>query len=692
MPNQTDNILDKPINRLKGIGKTREELLKGLGIFTVEDILYYFPRNYEDRRTLKNIRELCDGETCSVVAEIRSAVSENRFRRNLSIQKVRIGDDSGAGYAAWFNRSYLKRFFRIGQKYIFFGKVNRKNNLIELENPTYEKADEESADNSLGIYPVYPLTAGISQNIIRKYVKEAFERASGELSEFLPSWILRDYKLVCISEAIRSIHFPKNETEAKNARRRMVFQELLVLQLGLLEIKNSMTVNKKGIQFKETPQIYDFIKNLPYRLTAAQEKVFREISADMESGRVMNRLIQGDVGSGKTIIAVLAMMKAVYSGYQAVLMAPTEILAEQHYRTIATILGNTGLRVGLLTGSIKSKQKGKIKEDMSTGSIDIIIGTNAVIQDDVDYNNLGLVITDEQHRFGVMQRAALKGKGKDPDVIVMTATPIPRTLALILYGDLDISVIDEMPPGRIPVKTYSVGENMRERINGFVRKQVKEGRQIFIVCPLIEESEILEANSAVEMAERISKVDFAELKTGLLHGKMTSLEKEEIMKRFVKGDIDILVSTTVIEVGMDIPNASVMIIENAERYGLAQLHQLRGRVGRGAHQSFCILYNQSDSEISGERMKVMEKSADGFAISSKDLELRGPGEFFGTRQHGIPELTIANLYTDMDILKEAQEVSVKLIADKETGDGMENKRLLSYVAEKVKRNFEKLSL
>lgn len=685
-------MLDKPISQIKGIGKSREKLLNSLGIFTVEDVLYYFPRQYEDRRTLKNIRDLSDGETCSVIAEIRSAMSENRFRRNLSIQKIRIGDDSGAAYAAWFNRSYLKRFFRTGQKYIFFGKVNRKNNLIELQNPTYEKAEEGNAGSMLRIYPIYPLTAGISQNIIRNCVKEAFESSAGELLEFLPSWVLRDYKLTGIYSAIKAIHFPDNEVETDNSRHRLVFQELLMLQLGLLEIKNNMTVNKAGIQFEKTPQIDDFIKTLPYKLTNAQQKVYKEITGDMESGRVMSRLIQGDVGSGKTIIAVLAMMKAVYSGYQAVLMAPTEILAEQHYRTISGILANTDLKVQMLTGSRKGKQKENILNDILSGSIDILIGTHAVIQDDVNYKKLGLVITDEQHRFGVSQRAALKGKGKNPDVLVMTATPIPRTLALILYGDLDISVIDEMPPGRIPVKTYSVDENMRERINEFTRKQVKEGRQVFIVCPLIEESEMLDANSAVEMAERISKVDFADLKVGLLHGRMTPAQKEDVMKEFVKGDMDILVSTTVIEVGVDIPNASVMIIENAERYGLAQLHQLRGRVGRGAYQSYCVLYNQSDSEVSKERMRVMEKSTDGFIISSKDLELRGPGEFFGTRQHGIPELAIANLYTDMDILKDAQEAAIKLISDKKINEEPENIRLLKYVEEKVKRNFEKLSL
>lgn len=685
-------MLCKPIGAIKGIGKSREELLNSLGIFTVEDVLYYFPRQYEDRRTVKNIRDLTDGETCSVIAEIRSAVSENRFRRNLSIQKMRIGDDSGAGYAAWFNKSYLKRFFRIGQKYIFFGKVNRKNNLIELQNPTYERLGEDRAGSMLRIYPVYPLTAGISQNLIRKCVKEAFESAAGEISEFLPSWILRDYKLTGIYEAIKSIHFPENETEAGNARRRLAFQELLMLQLGLLEIKNNMTLDKTGIRFEKVPQVDEFIKKLPYKLTNAQQKVLKEITNDMESGAVMNRLIQGDVGSGKTIIAVLAMMKAVYNGYQAVLMAPTEILAEQHYRTVSGILADTDLKVGLLTGGKKAKEKENIKNDIMSGSIDIIIGTNAVIQEDINYKKLGLVITDEQHRFGVSQRAALKGKGKNPDVLVMTATPIPRTLALILYGDLDISVIDEMPPGRIPVKTYSVDENMRGRINEFIRRQVKEGRQIFIVCPLIEESETLDVNSAVEMAERISKEDFFDLKTGVLHGKMASAQKEEIMRKFVSGEIDILVSTTVIEVGMDIPNASVMIIENAERYGLAQLHQLRGRVGRGQYQSYCVLYNQSDSQISSERMKVMEKSADGFFIASKDLELRGPGEFFGTRQHGIPELSIANLYTDMNILKSAQEAALKLMRGRDADDDPENIRLLSYVREKIKRNFEKLSL
>jgi len=436
----------------------------------------------------------------------------------------------------------------------------------------------------------------------------------------------------------------------------------------------------------------DFIGDLPFSLTKAQMKAFREIEKDMESKKVMNRLVQGDVGSGKTIVAVLAMFKAVKNGYQATMMVPTEILAEQHYKSVSGLLEKYGVRVVLLTGSQTKKQKNEILEKVATGEADIVIGTHALIEEGVSFNNLGLVITDEQHRFGVRQRAALSRKGGNPDVLVMTATPIPRTLALILYGDLDISIIDELPPGRKPVKTYAVDESMRERINNFIRKKVAEGRQVYIVCPLVEESEEIEAKAATDLAERIAKHDFSDLKVGLIHGKMKPKEKDAVMRSFVEGKTDILVSTTVIEVGVNVPNATVMVVENAERFGLAQLHQLRGRVGRGEHQSYCILYNNGRTQVCRERMKIMEKTNDGFVISEKDLELRGPGEFFGTMQHGIPDLKIANLYRDMDILKLAQEAAMDIIEEDRHLMTEENRPLREMLMHRFKDKLDQLSL
>ncbi|MDD4495301.1 MAG: ATP-dependent DNA helicase RecG [Eubacteriales bacterium] len=692
MQNNTDSALDKPVSSLKGVGEARKNLLNGLGIFTVADFLYHFPRLYEDRRTIKKISELVDGETCSILLTVKSKVTEIRPRRNLTIQKIHVGDDTGSSVVTWFNRPYLKKTIFPGNKYIFYGKIARRGLFTEVQNPSFEKYFEGETVQSLRILPIYPLTAGLTQNVVRNYISDAFRVAENELKEFLPEWMIKEYSLEDYKAAMRNIHFPENDDSLKEARRRLVFQELLILQLGLLAIKNTSTDILKGLKFKETPEVDEFIGTLPFKLTHAQLKVYQEIKKDMESDKNMNRLIQGDVGSGKTVVAVLAMLKAYYNGYQVIMMAPTEILAEQHFRTITNLLKDTGVCISILTGSTTAKDREAVLEGLSTGRIDIIIGTHALIQGDVIYKNPGLVITDEQHRFGVRQRAALKNKGGNPDVLVMTATPIPRTLALILYGDLDISVIDEMPPGRRPVKTYSVDEGMRERINEFVRNKVREGRQVYIICPLVDESESIDANSAVQTAEKISKGDFRELRVELVHGKMKSSQKEKVIKSFIAGEIDILVSTTVIEEGIDVPNAALMIIENAERFGLAQLHQLRGRVGRGIHQSYCILYNQSDSQIAKERIKVMESSNDGFFISSKDLELRGPGEFFGTRQHGIPEMRIANLYSDIDVLREAQDAALKLLKDREPSHSEENGRLLRYIAEKVKKEFEELSI
>jgi ATP-dependent DNA helicase RecG len=507
------------------------------------------------------------------------------------------------------------------------------------------------------LVPVYPTVAGLTQAVIRQTIRQALDMLK-DIEDPLPESVLRKYRLADFGESIRHVHYPKDMESLEKARRRCVFQELLEFQLALLSMRKQDN-EAAGIMFNKSTLTDSFIKSLPFELTDAQHRVFNEIYTDMTLPKTMNRLVQGDVGSGKTVVAVLAMLVAAESGYQSAMMAPTEILAQQHFNTVSRLLEGFPFRVALLTGSTTAKNAKEILSGLANGDIHIIIGTHALIEERVQYHNLGLVITDEQHRFGVKQRALLSRKGNNPDMLVMTATPIPRTLAMILYGDLDISIIDEMPPGRIKVKTYVVTEDYRERIDRFILKEVGEGRQVYIICPLVEDSEMIDAYSAVKTAEEAA-AKFKDCRVGIIHGKMKPAEKEEVMKSFAEGSIDILVSTTVVEVGVDVPNASLMVVENAERFGLAQLHQLRGRVGRGKNQSYCILFNQGSSEVSKERLEIMTKSTDGFYISEQDLKLRGPGEFFGTRQHGLPELKIANLYTDMNILKEAQECSERI--------------------------------
>ena len=689
MREYTGTLLKKPIQYLKGVGEARAALFHKLAIFTVGDVITHFPRDYEDRSKLKRLFDLEDGEQCSFEGVIASKAVESRPRKGLLITRMTIRDESGVINAVWFNQPYIKNAFNTGDRYVFFGKVTKRR-TFEVLNPVYEKLDDRELKNTCRIIPIYPATGSLTQNIIRSTIRSSLELVSGSLEEIIPQWVRNKYRLSEINYSISNIHFPDSDEDFKNARYRLVFEELLLFQLGLFNIKNTMEKEAKGISFKGAYEARAFIEGLPFRLTKAQIKVFSEIEKDMESGKVMNRLIQGDVGSGKTIVAVAALVKAVASGYQGALMVPTEILAGQHFKSITELLKRCGMKVALLTGGLAKKAKLELLEDIKQGRIDIVIGTHALLEENVTFERLGLVVTDEQHRFGVRQRAALSRKGGNPDILVMTATPIPRTLALILYGDLDISVIDELPPGRKRITTYSVDRSMRERINNFIRKNVSEGRQVYIVCPLVEESEAIEAKAASELAQRIAEQDFKDLEVGLIHGRMKPKEKEAIMEGFVSGRINILVSTTVIEVGVNVPNATLMVVENAERFGLAQLHQLRGRVGRGEHKSYCILYNESGTEISRERMKVMEKTGDGFIISEKDLELRGPGEFFGTRQHGIPELKIANLFRDMDILKTTQEAAQELLGQDKRLEAPENRLLRQGMRERFAETEQKL--
>lgn len=682
---------NKPLQYLKGVGESKAALFHRLGIFTVGDVITHYPRDYEDRSKLKKLAELQDGERCSFEGVITSKVLESRPRKGFVVSRVSIIDETGLINAIWFNQPYLKNYFKMGEKYIFFGTITKRR-TFEVLNPVYERLNNSGPTNTCRIVPIYPATGKLTQNAIRAAIRNALEYVGNSLTEFLPEWIRNKYNLVDYLFAVQNIHYPESDDAFQKARRRLVFEELLLLQLGLINLKSSSDSTVTGIRFSAAAEVRNFIRQLPFKLTNAQIRVFIEIERDMESIKLMNRLIQGDVGSGKTIVAVIALVKAVKSGYQGAFMAPTEILAEQHYRSIKPMLEPFGIRTALLTGSTTAKASRDLLQSVTEGKVDILIGTHALLEDKVVFQKLGLVVTDEQHRFGVRQRTTLSQKGDNPDILVMTATPIPRTLALILYGDLDISIIDELPPGRKKVMTYTVDGTMRERINKFIRKQVAQGRQVYIVCPLVEESDTVEAKAAAELAEELRNRTFSDLRVGLIHGKMKSSEKDKIMSSYVNGETDILVSTTVIEVGVNVPNASLMVVENAERFGLAQLHQLRGRVGRGEYQSYCILFNDSKSEISRERMKVMEKTSDGFVISEKDLELRGPGDFFGTRQHGIPDLKIANLYKDMEILKMAQEAALKLMEQDRSLSLPENQPLGSAVREKFAGTANEISL
>lgn len=550
----------------------------------------------------------------------------------------------------------------------------------------------ENSNNTGKIIPIYPLTFSLTQNTLRKIIENGLQKVQeqGGLPETLPDYILKEYKLEKANKANYDIHFPKDFEDFKKARRRLVFEELLSTQLALLQLKNNNLIDKKGIKFNKNVKMSDVINTLPFKLTKAQLKVLQEIDENMESEKSMNRLLQGDVGSGKTVVAMITAYKAVKSGYQAAILAPTAILATQHMANFEKMLSQFDIKCELLISGISKKNKEDILERLKNGEIDILIGTHAMLEENVEFKNLGLVVTDEQHRFGVKQRTKIVQKGQNPDVLVMSATPIPRTLALILYGDLDISIIDELPPNRKTIETFAVTNRMEERINNFIKKQVDEGRQAYIVCPLVEESEEEDKDlKAVEtLYEKCKEETFSNYRVEYIHGKMRPKEKDEIMERFKNKEIDILISTTVIEVGVDVPNANIMVIENAERFGLAQLHQLRGRVGRGEYKSYCVLKYKGKGQNTKERMKIMCETNDGFLISQKDLELRGSGDFFGTMQHGIPDFKIANLFTDMDILKLSQEAATKIVSQDPKLEKEENRLLKLSVKDKFTDRIE----
>lgn len=642
------------IEKLKGVGKKRCEQLQKLGITTVDELLFFFPRDYIDRTIIHPIGELLYGQTACIKAKLSSNVKEIRTNNRMTIYEAKISDDTGSLKAIWFNQSFVKFKLKRGEEYIFFGKLEEGKNKV-IRNPSFESCGE-LVDNFIKILPIYPSTKGLGQTTLRKLTKLSLDEHLRNKSTSIPQEIVDKYNLSDYKHAIYNTHFPNEVKTLAESKERLLFEELFKFNIKLLNLKDRVLKQEKTRVYPQIEQqIQDFIHSLPFELTNAQNNAIKEVFADMDSKKIMNRMVQGDVGSGKTIIAALSIFKCAKSGYQSLFLAPTSVLAEQHFNELTKLFKNFNISICLLTGSLTKKQKTLLKQDIQEGKIDVVVGTHAIIQEDVYFKNLSLSITDEQHRFGVRQRELAVAKGNQTDVLVMSATPIPRSLALILFADLDISIIDEMPKGRLPVDTYIVSEDKRQRLINFIKQNIDQGGQGFIVCPLVEDSEKLDSlTSAKSLWENYSTKDFKGYRVDLLHGKMKPEEKEQVIHNFSTGYTQLLLSTTVIEVGVNVPNANIMVVENAERFGLSQLHQLRGRVGRGMRKSYAILFNQSESLQSYERLKILQESNDGFFISEKDLETRGPGDFFGRRQHGIPELNITSLSKNSKILKNVQ--------------------------------------
>jgi ATP-dependent DNA helicase RecG len=658
------SVLDTPAQYVKGVGPRRATLLAKLGITTVEDVLYHVPRRYVDRSRIASIRDLRPGELETFAGKVVTH-SIRRAKSGEPVFDLLVSDGSGVATCRWFNQPYLTRVFKTGEEYFFSGDVGYYRG-IQILHPEYEKAqDLDQLLHTGRVVPIYRLTEGISQKQMRQIVSRALEMALPVLEETLPHEVLERRGLVDRKEAVSQVHFPEDPERGERARGRIAFEELFYLELLLAFRKRKLTAPRKGIKFGGGERLSRMLlQKLSFDLTRAQKKVLTEIAEDMRSGNSMNRLLQGDVGSGKTVVALLAMLAAVESGYQAAMMAPTEILAEQHYLVITELLEGMGLTVALLVGRLSKREKDEAYCLVESGEASIVVGTHALIEEGVKFSSLGLIVVDEQHKFGVLQRARLRRKGFSPDFLVMTATPIPRTLSLTVYGDLDVSVIDELPPGRKQVVTRVVGEEKRPRVYEFVREEIAKGRQCYVVCPIIEESEKLDLKAAREEYERLKNDVFRDLRVGLLHGRMIPEEKETSMSQFRSGATDVLVSTTVIEVGVDVPNATVMLIEHAERFGLAQLHQLRGRIGRGADRSVCVLIaGRGISREARQRLNAIAGTNDGFKIAELDLRMRGPGEFFGTKQHGLPEVRVADLLGDSRILVSAREEAFRVAQD-----------------------------
>ena len=644
--------LDSNIQFIKGVGEKRAKLFNSLGIFCVDSLIHFYPRKYEDWSASKNLEAVKSGETVSIKATLITPVKEAMIRRGLTLFKCKFSDGENVISVTIFNNKYLAKSLRIYEDYYLYGKIEKSLLNFSMNSPKIEKPE-----NILAIQPVYPAKEKLTSRSISKIMKTALDEL-GEIEETLDDEIMQKYSLISLDKAIRNIHFPNSADDYLPARKRLIFEELLTLQLGLLKLKS----NKKSETALVIKDDYssEFEKLLPFNLTNAQKRTISECLQDMKSKYPCNRLVQGDVGSGKTAVAASLIYSVIKNGYQATMMAPTEILATQHYESLLKILAPAGINIRLLTGSTPAKEKKEIKKALFDGEIDLIIGTHALIQNDVAFKNLALVITDEQHRFGVKQRAQLAEKGEDVHTIVMSATPIPRTLGLILYGDLDISILDELPPGKQEIRTDVVDSRYHKRLYKFIKDAIARGEQCYIVCPAVEENET-NIKSAEELADELANGEFKGYNLGILHGKMKPKDKEAIMKSFASGKVSLLVATTVVEVGVDVPNATIMVIENAERFGLSTLHQLRGRVGRGNKKSYCVLVSDAKGKTARERLMTMKKYSDGFKIADTDLKLRGPGDFFGSRQHGLPELKIADMVEDMDTLQNAQECAKSIL-------------------------------
>ncbi len=670
--------LSTSVRYIKGIGEQRAKSLEKLRIFTLRDLISYFPRDYEDRRTFRKIRDLEPGETACVAAMAAAPPTLNRVRKGMELVKVRAVDETGALDVTFFNQTYMRDHIQAGEHYTFFGKAEVQGSRRTMVNPLVER--ENSRTMTGRIMPVYPLTAGISQLTMTRSVEQGLAACRDLLPDPLPDEVRRDHQLCHTGYAYDQIHFPDDENTLAIARRRLAFEELFLLAIGM------QVLSRRREELSCAPlrdlDLTAFYGSLPFSLTGAQQRAVDEILADLASGRPMNRLVQGDVGSGKTMVAAAAMVCAARSGRQTALMAPTEILAEQHYKGLAPLLEGLGIPCALLTGAARAKERRAVLEGLESGRLQAVIGTHALISPDVTYRDLGLVVTDEQHRFGVGQRSALSAKGERPHLLVMSATPIPRTLALMIYGDLDVSVIDELPPGRQRIDTFAVTGAYRPRIYKFLAREIAAGRQAYMICSMVEENGADDRKAVTEYARVLQEQVFPQLRVACVHGRMKGREKEAVMAAFAGGEADILVSTTVVEVGVDVPNATVMVIEDADRFGLSQLHQLRGRVGRGKHKSYCVLITDNRSEETLARMRVMAQTGDGFRIAEEDLRLRGPGDFFGRRQHGLPALKVADLSWDMALLKEAQQAARALL---DRDPGLEDHPL---IAQRTRELFE----
>jgi len=657
------NILKTPVQYIKGVGPKRAQLLNKLGLYTIEDALYNLPRRYEDRSNFTPISKVVMGQRHTLKGKVLT-FGAKKTRKGSSIFQVAVGDDTGVIYAMWFNQPFVKKFFKVGQKIILYGKVDMYDVPV-INQPEYEiLGEDENEDESAHvgrIVPIYRLTRDVTQRFIRALTKMTVERYFRFLEDIVPTKVRARNKLVDSRFAVNNIHFPTSAENLKRAYHRIVFEEFFILQCAIALKRKDVKI-EQGIAHKTEGELIEaFKKQIPFQLTKGQFEAMTRIGNDMKSPKPMNRLLEGDVGSGKTIVAAYALVLTVQSGFQGAIMVPTEILAEQHYLTLSRLLVGLGINVALLIHSVPDSDKQKIKDDIKSGEIDVVVGTHALIQEGVEFKKLGLCVIDEQHKFGVTQRGVLRKKGLNPDVLVMTATPIPRTLALTVYGDLDISIIRELPSGRKPISTYWVEEEKRERVYDFIKEQLKEDRQAYIVYPRIYESESSEVLSATAMYEKFRDEIFKDFKVGLIHGDLKGEDKDKVMTAFKKGNIDVLVSTVVIEVGIDVPNATIMLIENAERFGLAQLHQLRGRIGRGGHDSYCILLADPRTKEAKKRIEAIIDTVDGFAIAEEDLEIRGPGEFFGTQQHGLPEIRFGNIVKDMEIMEQARKEAFELI-------------------------------